>query len=468
MKHLPLRVDVNLNPDEIVQAMKAKQEGKPSREPRGVALDTRAVQEGDLFFALQATRDGHDFTAEAFARGACAAVIHHDVDATGPFLRVRDTLEALGAVANLARRKWGKPVVAISGSNGKTTTKEMAAAVIGAHRNTLKTPGTWNNYLGVPLTLLLLRPEHALAVLELGVNNFGEMGTLCRLAEPTVGVLTNIGPVHLEKLGSLDGVAKAKGELYEHLPENGVAVINIDDPRLKSFEGSTRARKITISLRGTADVSAKVVRDLGSDGLVLSVRYGAEEAEIRTPFVGIHNVYNLMCAFGAALAMEVPVLKLQTGVQAVERPEMRLQMIPCPKGIRIVNDCYNANPGSMTVALEVVRDFAQGRYLAALGDMLELGDFSPRAHRDIGIKVAGFKYSRLFVMGRYAGDVVQGAVQGGMKHERIKTFKTHAEMAQAILEQLEPNDTLLVKGSRGMKMELLTEELQKGLAERGA
>ncbi|HLG19069.1 MAG TPA: UDP-N-acetylmuramoyl-tripeptide--D-alanyl-D-alanine ligase, partial [Bdellovibrionota bacterium] len=373
-----------------------------------------------------------------------------------------------GDLARFHRRKWAKKIVAISGSNGKTTTKEIAAALLGASYSALKAPGTWNNALGVPLSLLMLEKKHDVAVLEMGMNDFGELAMLGRMAEHDAAILTNVGPVHLEKLGSVEGVARAKGELFTSLKEGGTAVVNQDDGWIAKLASTVSGRRVTVSLAAGADVSARVLQDLGSEGFHLAVQYGGQKTEIRFPFVGIHNVYNLLCALGAALALEVPVSRLQKGVDAIVRPSMRLETIECGRGIRLINDCYNANPSSTLVALEVVRDTSPKRKLAVLGDMMELGEFAPRAHRDIGIKVATFGFAHLFVLGQFSGDLVQGAVQGGMPRQNITVGKSHEDLAKAISENAKEGDTILVKGSRGMKMEKVTNELLRLWREKGA
>lgn len=460
MKSLPLRTDVTIPLPLAASDMGAKVSGALPSALTGVSLDTRTIQKGDLFFALKAERDAHDFVSQAFEKGAIAAVVSRDVAASGPLLRVEDTLKALGDLALGVRRRWAGPVIGISGSNGKTTTKEMTAALLSGSQSTLKTQGTWNNHLGVPLTLLGLLPKHQAVVLEMGINDFGEMAGLCRVAEPTIGILTSIGPVHLQRLGSVDGVARAKGELFDSLPQKGTAIVNIDDLKIRGLAEKLRCRKVTISLNDHADLTAKVVRDLGNDGLELQVKYGSEVFTLRTPFIGIHNVYNLLCGMGAAYALGISPSTLEAGLARVDRPEMRLQVIELARQVRVINDCYNANPASTMVALDTAAQLAGGRVMAALGDMMELGDFAPRAHRDIGIKAALLKYDRLFVLGQFSGDLMQGAVQGGMSPDRIFVGDSHEHVAEAIARLLQPGDTLLVKGSRGARMEKVTESLQ--------
>jgi UDP-N-acetylmuramoyl-tripeptide--D-alanyl-D-alanine ligase len=457
--NLPLRVEVGMKLSEIVSALSARVAGKIMGEIAGVALDSRALQKGDLFFALRSTRDGHEFVNQAFQSGAAAAVVDREIEAPGPCLRVADTLKALGDLANHVRKGWNGKLVAISGSSGKTTTKEMIAAILSADRPTLKGPGNWNNLLGVPLTLFLLRPSHRAAVVEMGMNAYGELAELGRIAEHDIAVLTNIGPAHLEKFGSLEGVAKAKGELFQGLRPGGVAVVNLDDRQIRKLAEPLPQKKITVSLGETGDVTAKVHKDLGAAGYLLRIRYGSETIEVETPLVGMHNVSNLLCAMGCALAAEVPADRIQAGVRRIEKVEMRLEILSPGRNVRVVNDCYNANPASMLVALETTKNLGGIRQIAVIGDMRELGEFSPRAHRDIGIKVASLKYAHLFAMGQFAGDLRQGAIQGGMPNSRITVGRTHEEIFEALAKTVAEGDTILVKGSRAMRMEEITARL---------
>ncbi len=461
MNRLPLRTELNLSFAEVLRGVEGKLDMSLQGHIEGVALDTRSLKQGDLFFALKATRDGHDFVDQAFEKGACAAVVEKKMKSSGPCIRVKDTWQALGSLANQVRMEWGGRVVGISGSNGKTTTKEMAAAIFGTYLKTLKAPGTWNNALGIPLSLFQLREMHEVAVLEMGINDFGEMTALADVAKPNVGVLTNIGPGHLEKFKSIEGVMRAKGELFEAMDADGIAVINADDPYLSKLGEKFPGKLIRVSMKDEADVLASVTRDLGMDGLVLNVSYGSEFVELKTSCVGIHNVYNLLCALGAALALGVPVSVLQEGVNQMQKPQMRLEIMQWPHQISVINDCYNANPASMAVALEIGKDVTRGRVIAVLGDMMELGDLAARAHRDIGIKVAQHEYAHLFVIGQFSGDIRQGALQGGMKYEEITVETSHLELARKIANIIQPKDTILIKGSRGMRMEKVTEELRR-------
>ncbi len=461
---LPLRVDTLLALSDVVTATGGTLRGEKSLRVTGVSLDSRAVQKGDLFFALHAARDGHEFVADAFSKGAAAAVVSRHVDGANT-IQVSDTTKALLALGRYARRTWGKNIISIGGANGKTTTKEMTAALIGARFNVLKTPSNWNNMLGLSLTLLLLKPEHEVAVVEMGINDFGEMTTLATTAEPNVGLLTSIGPAHLEKLGSLDGVARAEGELFAYLGEKGTAVVNIDDTRIDEVSKQAKGNRITVSRKSSADVMVRVLESLGKEGLLLDVNYGGKKLELRSPFVGEHNVSNLCCALGAALATGVPSEAIQKGLHSVERPEMRLELLDI-EGVHIINDCYNANPGSVLAALHVGRDMKVARRFAVLGDMLELGDYSPRAHRDIGIEAAHMRYDHLFAVGQFAGDLGQGALQGGMGLHQVTIGKSRSETAEAVATLARPGDLILIKGSRGMKMEEVTEKLT-GLLRKG-
>ncbi len=464
--NLPLRVDLEKLLGEVAQALGASCLNDSRVQVRGIALDTRALQKGDLFFALKGARDGHAFIPEAFRKGACAVVAEQDGEEAGPVLKVPDTLKALLSLGAWLRQNWSGQVVGISGSNGKTTTKEMTAAILSSSLSVVRAPGNWNNLLGVSLSLGLLRPKHQVAVLEMGMNDFGELAQLCQVSRPTITLLTNVGPAHLEKFGSLERVAKAKAEIFSTLTSEDTAVINLDDPHVCKISQGLKSRKVTVSMNETADVQGLAFRSLATEGSELEVSYGGEKVLLRSSYLGKPNAHNLLCALGVARAVGVEAAKLQVGLDQATAVEMRMELIELPGDITVVKDCYNANPASMAAALEVTHGLMRGRKIAVLGDMMELGDYAPRAHRDVGIKVAQLGYSHLFSVGQYAGDFSQGAVQGGMSNEKIRAESRTETIVPQIVSCLEPGDVVLVKGSRAMKMEEVVERLRAEWEER--
>ncbi|MEW6325804.1 MAG: UDP-N-acetylmuramoyl-tripeptide--D-alanyl-D-alanine ligase, partial [Nitrospirota bacterium] len=366
-----------------------------------LSTDSRVLEAGDYFLALKGERfDGHGFAQEALAKGAGGVIVERNAGrrllastpptASRPVLGVEDPLAALQALAAAHRRRFHLPMIGITGSNGKTTTKEMTAAILSCRRRVLKTHGNLNSQIGLPLVVLRLAAEHAVAVLELGISRHGELTRLCRMAQPTIGVITNIGPAHTEFLGDLDGVRRAKAELLEALPADGVALLNRDDEAYDWLRRRCRCRSVSFGLSAAADVRA-VVHEAGSpssDGAprqVLTLQWPGGRAEATTPAVGLHNACNAAAAAAAALQVGAGPDEIAAGLGAVELPAMRSEWRSLPGGARVLLDAYNANPLSVRRALETAARLAgRGRVVAVLGDMLELGPAARRWHEEMG------------------------------------------------------------------------------------
>jgi UDP-N-acetylmuramoyl-tripeptide--D-alanyl-D-alanine ligase len=421
-----------------------------------ISIDSRTVHTGDLFVALRGPRfDGHDFVEAAFRKGAAGAIVSEAAYqlrqaawtcAFPPnFLtRVEDPLVALQEMAREHRRRFQIPVVAITGSNGKTTTKEMTASILDRGGPVLSTEGNLNNHIGLPLSLLRLAAEHQAAVLEMGISHTGEMRTLCRIAQPTIGLITNIGPAHLEGLLDVEGVAAEKGVLFESVP---TAIINLDDPNLAPW-----AKRLsscwTYGLSQTADVRASSTT-WGADGMTFDLhRHGVREGEIFLPTHGRHQVYNALAAATVAYALSRTFEEIRTGLSQFCPPSMRMQVLE-RGGVRILLDAYNANPASMGAALAtlVSMPHTKGRKIALLGDMLELGMASEVAHQQVGVAAARSGVDALVAVGQWADQMAQGARQAGLLDVSV-----YANLESVVLK-VSPGDGLLVKGSRGMKME---------------
>jgi UDP-N-acetylmuramoyl-tripeptide--D-alanyl-D-alanine ligase len=453
----------------------------------GVSTDTRTLAPGALFVALRGERfDAHDHLAEAAARGAAAAVVSEEwlsthAPASGktgglPLLAVGDTLAALGAIANHHRRRFRIPVVGVTGSNGKTTTREMIASILegcgsGTHRpaegslraserRVLRTEGNLNNEVGVPLTLLRLGPGHSAAVIELGMNHAGEIARIAALAQPYVGVVTNAGTAHLEHLGSRDGIADAKAELYAALPANGIVVANADDPRMLRRAQASGRRTVTFAAgRGRrGDVVAMDVRQ-GEDGLRFTLGIGNREVPVHVPgLVGEHNATNAAAAAACCVALGCTDREVQAGLAGVVPVGRRLRLERLPSGVRLVDDCYNANPDSMAAALRTAVALAgDGRVVAVLGDMLELGAHEAEAHRALGEEVARAGVRHLATFGPRTAATAEAARAAGL--DPVHTEDLDALVAWTRANAAAP-DVLLVKGSRGMKLERLVEALR--------
>lgn len=431
-----------------------------------LSTDSRSVGVGELFVPLVGARfDGHVFIKECFEKGAAGALCQKGkkvspVDGR-TLVEVDDTLRALQDIAHYIRkRRTDLLVVGVTGTNGKTTTKEMLASVLSVRGPVLRNTGNLNNEIGLPLTLMELKDEHWAAVLEMGMSGFGEIARLAEIAEPHVGVITNVGPAHIENLGSLDGIAKAKGELIAALPAEGKAVLNLDDPRLQGFVAENRERAVTFGLRPGANVTADEV-DETLRGVSFRLITPGGSAHVTLPVMGAHNVYNALAAAAAAWSMGLSVDEIKEGLERFSPVKMRMELVEVA-GALVINDAYNANPASMAAALTALASIKDGRRVAVLGDMLELGDAAGKAHYDTGRLAGSEGLALLVLVGERAEDTARGAVEAGMAEENIVVASSREEAASVLSGKLRPGDHVLVKGSRGMKMEKVIELLRAG------
>jgi UDP-N-acetylmuramoyl-tripeptide--D-alanyl-D-alanine ligase len=435
----------------------------------GVAIDSRALGVGEAFFAIHGHRlDGHAFLGEAAARGAACLIVHtlpDDVPANVPLVLVEDTTRALGRLGAWHRARFAIPVVAITGSNGKTTTKELAAGVLATRWEVLRPERSFNNQWGLPLTLLRLTPEHQAVVLEIGTNARGEVAALAAVAAPTVGVVTTVAAVHTEFLGSLDGVRQEKAGLVRALAADGVAVLNADDPRVAGMAAETRARVVTYGRSATAHVRAvgDVVDDEG--GLTLTLESGGERQTVTLGLAGRHNVGNALAAAAAGVALGLPLADIGRGLAGV-RPVAGRCVWKRAGGVTILDDTYNASPVSVRAALETIAAHRRGRrVIVVLGDMLELGALTEDAHREVGRQVAALPADALIGVGRAMPVAVEAAREAGLAEAwHLTTFE---DTVAHLLKRLTAGDLVLVKGSRGMRMERVVDALVARLARSG-
>lgn len=440
---MPLRVTTPLTRHELEETFGVGFRGAAPGTIRGVALDGRTLEPGDAFFALRGARDGHDFVDQAYAKGAALCVVERPLDDARPHVVVPDAYRALANLARRRRERWAGTVVAVSGSNGKTTTKEMIRGLLGARGPVFASPGNWNNWLGVPLCLLSLQDEERVAVLEMGMSAAGEIEDYCRIALPNVAVLTNVGYAHVGELGSIEAVADAKAELFRGLAADGTAVVLIDDARVLGRSAYLAVRQIRVSARREADVWVEPSR----------IHYGDEEILPATPFVGEHMLSNLACALGVAFALGVPAADVPAGLAAIRLPKMRLTEHALRSGAVVIDDSYNANPDSLRAALAHVQGKFPGRKIAVLGDMRELGSFSRDLHRESGRSLPAYGFDRLYCTGEESRAYVEGANEGGMIPGRARHFDSKADLIAALAGEIVRGDAVLVKGSRGSRME---------------
>jgi UDP-N-acetylmuramoyl-tripeptide--D-alanyl-D-alanine ligase len=443
---------------------------------RQISTDSRSIRRGDLFVALRGDRhDGHEFVPDVLARGAVGAIVHDEYrlpPSSAPVRRidnrpvsflfgVRDPLFAYQQLATHHRSRFQIPVVAVTGSNGKTTTKDMVAAVLAQRWPVLKTEGNFNNRIGVPATLFRITARHRAAVIELGVDQQGQTTRLCEIVRPTIGVITNIGPDHLEFFGGMEGSAQAKAELLDMLPADGTAILNADDPYFGYLAARAQCRVISFGFSEMADVRASGVTSDARLGTTFRLHLpGKSRPTIaRIKVHGNHNVTNALAAAAAGAALSLSGAMIAQGLGRFRPAAMRSQVV-IHRGVHIINDCYNANPASMKAALQLLAEWSPARErVAVLGDMLELGPEAGRMHRDVGQFLAAQGLSRLIVCGTLGRDIAEGARRGGMAGSQIEEVADAAAAADHLKSTVRQGDVVLVKASRGMKMEQVVQVL---------
>jgi UDP-N-acetylmuramoyl-tripeptide--D-alanyl-D-alanine ligase len=432
----------------------------PDARFAGGAFDSRIVRPGEAFFALRDQRDGHEFVADALARGARAAVVERLIDGVVPdhavLVQVPSALAALRRLAEVLRDAHPIPAVGITGNVGKTTTKEATAAALGARYRVLRSAASYNNEIGVPLTFLSLEPSHEVAVIELGFYVPGEIADLSRLVRPRIGVITAIPerPVHFARTPSVEAIAAGKAELIEALPADGLAFLNADDPRVRALAARTRARVVLFGESDAAELRARDVRANGLERARFVVEYGGESAEVTLPIPGRQIVPAALAALGTARALGVPLAEAAVALGALEQPAHRMQ-VRTGNGITVIDDSYNASPAAVQAALAVLRG-VPGRRIAVLGDMLELGALSADAHEAVG-RDAAASADVLIGVGELARTIVASARDAGL----ADTYSTvdGGESLMLLRRIQRPDDTILVKGSRALALDRLADAL---------
>lgn len=429
-----------------------------------VSTDSRRIRKDQLFVAIKGpNHDGHEYVKDALERGAGGAVVERIPHGIGlpedtPIIEVESTIRALGKLANAWRKKFRKlKMVCITGSNGKTTTKEMTQAILSIKYTVLKNSGNFNNNIGLPLTLLKLEKKHDICVAELGMNDFGEIRELVRIAEPDIGAITNIGRAHLEKLGDLKGVARAKGELVEEFDGNNVFVVNRDDPYIREIAETVKCRKIYYGIESKdVDISATNIKTEGTQSISFDLVIKDSSSNIRLRGMGRHNVLNALCASSVSHSLGLTPEEIQAGLERYTPAHMRLEIIESPQGYTIINDSYNANPDSVIKALEELSMLKNNnRTFAVLGDMLELGSNSAREHRQIGELINDLNIDYTICVGKFAKCIKEGI----RDKDHSYYVQDHQQATELIKSIAESGDILLIKGSRGMSMENIIQNL---------
>ncbi len=427
----------------------------------GISIDSRSLGVGEVFFAVRSERqDGHAFLRDAVGRGAACLVIHSVPDALPPgvpVVLVDETTKALGRLGAWHRQRFTIPVAAVTGSNGKTTTKEMMAAVLASLGPVLKPESSFNNQWGLPLTLVKLTAEHRAAALELGTNRPGEIAALAGIARPTIAAVTTVSSAHTEFLGSLDDVQREKSALVRAIPADGAVVLNVDDPRVRAMAALSAARIWTFSALGAADIRAAGEISETPDGVGFTLETSEGHRAVRLRFAGRHNVTNALAAAGVGAALGLPLDRIAQGLEAARPAKRRCVWRRCG-ALRILDDTYNANPESVRAALDTLSASAGGaRRVVVLGDMLELGPIAEAEHRAMGRAVAASGAAEFVGLGRVARLAVEAAREAGLaESHHAETFE---DTVAHLLKRLAPGDAVLVKGSRGMRMERVVDAL---------
>jgi UDP-N-acetylmuramoyl-tripeptide--D-alanyl-D-alanine ligase len=455
---------VKLTLGQIADLIHAEGDFATTAEALGYSIDSRTLNAGELFFAVKGERvDGHDYVEAALANGAVAAVVSmgwlapDEPERVDPskLLRVPDAesdgvLDALQRLARAVRRMWGKRVIGVTGSAGKTTTKEAVAQVLDASFHVLRSQGNLNNHFGLPLQLLKLEPEHDVAVIEMGMNHAGEIAALCAIAEPNWGVVSNVAPVHLEHFpDGISGIARAKYELIAALPEDGLAVLNADDPYVAAFGRGLGERAVFYGTDWSAKVRAEEIVDYGFEGILFTALAGGERAEVRLKLPGRHNVSNALAAIAVGLSSGMSLIECVTAVARLQPGDRRGELIEW-RGAKIINDCYNSNPRALDAMVDALLATPAERHVVVAGEMLELGSAGEELHAACGRRMAD-RGVQVVVGVRGLGEVVADAARAAGAEARF--FPTTDEAGAWLREQLRSGDAVLFKASRGVRLE---------------
>ncbi|MGA9510791.1 MAG: UDP-N-acetylmuramoyl-tripeptide--D-alanyl-D-alanine ligase [Candidatus Sulfotelmatobacter sp.] len=447
---------MNLTLGKIAEFVSATGDFVREESVNGYSIDSRMVGRGQVFFAVKGERlDGHDFVEQALEKGATAAVVRKDQlgrysgETKTKLLVVEDTLGGLQMLATAVRKLWSKPLIAVTGSAGKTTTKEAIAHVLSAHFRVLKSEGNFNNHFGLPLMLLKLEPEHDLAVIEMGMSHAGEIRALAKIAQPQIGVVTNVAAVHLEFFDSLAGIARAKYELIESLPASGTAVLNADDEYVSQFGRNFKGTVLLYGTRDNSRVRADKIQLKGAEGTEFDVLVGNAREHAVVPLVGEHNVLNALAAIAVGLETGLNLSQAVAALATLSPAEKRGQVLHMGN-ITVVNDCYNSNPKALEAMVDALASMPAQRRIVIAGEMLELGPAGEQMHRSAGRHIAEKKIDLLVGVRGLAESMVDAARQAGLQSEFLASSEQAGEW---LARETRDGDAVLLKASRGVKLE---------------
>lgn len=464
MKTFTIRQIIEATKGQLLESSSINLDG----EVKGVSTDTRTIKKGELFIPLVGEIfDGHYFVDEAIEKGASAVLIHREDAKSLPELfpevaviKVADTLKALQDLASFQRSRFNIPIVAVTGSNGKTTTKDMIALVLSQKYKVLKTQGNFNNEIGLPLTLLGLEDSHEVAVVEMGMNHLGEIHRLAEIARPNIGVITNIGVSHIQNLGTRENILKAKMEIFDFFTAEDKAILNGDDEFLSKIAGEFPYQVKYYGTSDIASIKAQDIRLLGEQGISYNLNIDGKIHPIEIPIPGKHNVYNSLAAAAVGSILGIDIQDIANALKSYRSGDMRLNIFTTDSNIKVIDDVYNASPDSMKAAIEVLKDLGEGRKIAILGDMLELGDYSQKGHTEVGEVVAHKDIDILITVGKESKFIGTGARNCGMADQNIIHLESNKDVIDYLDTIIEQGDKILVKGSRSMKMEEIVEYLR--------
>jgi len=464
---------MKLTVEEIIHATKGKLlTGKREQWVTGVSTDSRNITAGELFVPLKGNRfDGHDYIENAIRTGAAASLLKQSEAAVVSvaeengcaLIQVADPLQALHDLASYYLSKMNAIVIAVTGSTGKTTTKEMISSVLSQKYRVLKNKGNYNNHIGVPLTAFQVGPEHEVVIFEMGMSGFHEIENLCRIVKPRIGVITNIGTSHIEKLGSRENIFKAKMEITKHFDQREyILIANGDDEFLGRLKNqNTPYQKYFVGFHEDCHFQAISINEIGEKGVRFKASVQGQDYDFALQVPGKHNVYNALCAIAIGYVLGVEPDRISEGLQAFQGNNMRLNIISTRSNIKVLDDTYNASPDSMKAAIAVFATIDSKRKIAVLGDMLEMGSYAPKGHYDVGKEISRHPIDFLITVGEQATYIGKGAIESGFHQPHVFACANNQEVIEVLQRILRERDGVLVKGSRGMKMEEIVEYIQE-------